>query len=358
MLASSIVGSTSLAQSPPSPIKHVNGSNPSSSQQMTNSSLLMHSSFGVSRRHSDDVTNNSVSTTGYRPRRSISSSGGQQQTRHVACAMNNYSHSLPSNQQANTSDDDEQNARNTQSMPNNLNLTQESFEDDDEDVVDDEAMPNELNLAVVVGNEDLQSLRAFPNQEQGSLDVAFIDETDGERAKANAMDVPSSENETLSQTILANTEQQSIEMQDLAQTNDLDEILRRNENRAIRLTDSDVKFVFIRFVLFFVFSFLQDEEHVNFSITMNNRTTPPPSSSIELKSTTPKMPVRLSSSISNLISTTSLTSICKERSLSCSLSQATNELFHSKTQGENDEVRTYSNNKRKFSCYFIRTLAF
>jgi len=49
------------------------------------------------------------------------------------------------------------------------------------------------------------------------------------------------------------------------------------------------------------------------------------------------MPVRLSSSISNLISTSSLTSICKERSLSCSLSQATNELFHSKNLGENDE---------------------
>ena len=72
-----------------------------------------------------------------------------------------------------------------------------------------------------------------------------------------------------------------------------------------------------------------------------NRTTPPTiaTKKDELKSTTPKMPVRLSSSISNLISTSSLTSICnKERSLSCSLSQATNELFHSKTHGENDEV--------------------
>lgn len=69
-----------------------------------------------------------------------------------------------------------------------------------------------------------------------------------------------------------------------------------------------------------------------------NRTTPPKVKKDELKSTTPKMPVRLSSSISNLISTSSLTSICKERSLSCSLSQATNDLFHPKTIGENDEV--------------------
>lgn len=71
-----------------------------------------------------------------------------------------------------------------------------------------------------------------------------------------------------------------------------------------------------------------------------NRTTPPSTKTKndEARSTTPKMPVRLSSSISNLISTSSLTSICKERSLSCSLSQTTNELFHSKTLGENDEV--------------------
>ena len=51
------------------------------------------------------------------------------------------------------------------------------------------------------------------------------------------------------------------------------------------------------------------------------------------------MPVRLSSSISNLISTSSLTSICKERSLSCSLSQQPNaELFPSKMLPENNEV--------------------
>jgi hypothetical protein len=218
------MGSSSLAQSPPSPIK----SNQSSSQQ------IMHSSFGVPRRHSDDVVSTSLSTTAYRPRRSISSSGGQQQTRHVVCMLNNYSHSLPSNQ-----DDDEQDhqTRNTQSMPNNLNLSQESFDDDDEE----EEVSNELNLAVVVGNEDTQSLRAFPNdQPHGSLNVAFIDENDLERQKnlVENMDIP---NETLSQTIVANGEQQSIEMQDICQTNELDEILKRNENRSIRLTDSDVK---------------------------------------------------------------------------------------------------------------------
>jgi hypothetical protein len=69
------------------------------------------------------------------------------------------------------------------------------------------------------------------------------------------------------------------------------------------------------------------------------RTTPPLLiKKDEMKSITPKMPVRLSSSISNLISTSSLTSICKERSLSCSLSQPSNELFQSKNLPENDEV--------------------
>lgn len=250
MLVTSAVGSSSLSQSPPSPIKPANGSNQSSCQQMGGSSSIMHSSFGVPRRHSDDVVSTSLSTTAYRPRRSISSSGGQQQARHVVCMLNNYSHSLPSNQQHNTSDDEEhdEQTRNTQSMPSNLNLTQESYDDDDE-------ISNELNLAVVVGNEDIQSLRAFPNeqpnQENGSLDVAFIDEADLERQKlqmeneqrdqSNVMDIPTNENETLSQTIVANCEQQSIEMQDVGQSsNDLDEILKRNENRCIRLTDSDV----------------------------------------------------------------------------------------------------------------------
>ena len=216
----------------------------------------MHSSFGVPRRHSDDVVSTSLSTTAYRPRRSISSSGGQQQTRHVVCMLNNHSHSLPSNQQQNGSDDDEQEQPtcNAQSMPSNLNLSQESFDDEE-----DEDIGNELNLAVVVGNEDLQSLRAFPieqsNAEQGSLDVAFIDETDFERQRpiadepSNAMDVQMSiyqENDTLSQTVVANADQQSIEMQDIdTKTNELDEILKRNENRCVRLTDSDVRWTFL-----------------------------------------------------------------------------------------------------------------
>ncbi len=243
MLAISTVDS-SFTELSPSPIKATDESIQLSNQQMGGTSLLMHSSFGVHRCHSDDVTSSSFTTTKtFRPRRSISSSAGQQQTRHVVCMLNNYSHSLPSNQ-----DDDEQDhqTRNTQSMPNNLNLSQESFDDDDEE----EEVSNELNLAVVVGNEDIQSLRAFSNQENGSLNVAFIDENDLERQKhlnedeqrdqSNAMDIPMNENETLSQTIVANSEQQSIEMQDVCQTNDLDEILRRNENRGIRLTDSDV----------------------------------------------------------------------------------------------------------------------
>ncbi|CAF4623891.1 unnamed protein product [Rotaria magnacalcarata] len=131
-------------------------------------------------------------------------------------------------------------------MPSNLNLTQESYDDEDD-------IANELNLAVVVGHEDIQSLRAFSTEqthpENGSLDVAFIDETDVERQKnqveneqrdqSSAMDIPNNDNETLSQTIVAPGEQQSIEMQDVCQTNDLDEILKRNENRCIRLTDSD-----------------------------------------------------------------------------------------------------------------------
>jgi len=66
------------------------------------------------------------------------------------------------------------------------------------------------------------------------------------------------------------------------------------------------------------------------------------------------MPVRLSSSISKLISSTSLTalpssiSISKERSLSCSLSQPSNELFHTSATkwtslnfGDNVEVNKY-----------------
>lgn len=179
--------------------------------------------------------------------------------------LNNYSHSLPSSQQQNASDDNEpdEQTQNIESMPSNLNLTQESYDDEDD-------IANELNLAVVVGHEDIQSLRAFSTEqthpENGSLDVAFIDETDVERQKnqiendqrdqSNAMDIPNNDNETLSQTMVAPGEQQSIEMQDVCQTNDLDEILRRNENRCIRLTDSDVNFLLIelnKIILFFFF---------------------------------------------------------------------------------------------------------
>jgi hypothetical protein len=220
----------------------------------------MHSSFGVHRRHSDDVTSTTFTTTTFRPRRSISSSAGQQQPRHVVCMLNNYSHSLPSNQQQTPSDDDEQ------IKDPNHNLTQEqgenSFNDEDED---EDEIANELNLAVVVGNEDAQSLKGEPiNNEHGSLDVAFIDDTDLERNLSNNNNnqhdqgitqidgqILNNENETLSQTIVP--ERNSIEIKDnqestvpvlveksLNQDEDLDEILRRNENRCIRLTDSDV----------------------------------------------------------------------------------------------------------------------
>jgi hypothetical protein len=82
----------------------------------------------------------------------------------------------------------------------------------------------------------------------------------------------------------------------------------------------------------------------------------------ETKSITPKMPVRLSSSISSLISSsllTNLPTISKERSLSCSLSQPSNELFHptnakwtSLNLGENDEVhKTHKNSI--FSFFYL-----
>ncbi|CAF3837034.1 unnamed protein product [Adineta steineri] len=330
MLVASHADSSSLTELSPSPIKAINNSIQITTEQLGGTSLLMHSSFGV-RRHSDDVTSTSFTGSTFRPRRSISSSGEQQQTRHVVCMLNNYSHSLP-NQQLNTSDDDEQHMKNS---------NQESFSDDDEDIV------NELNLAVVVGNEDGQSLKGFTNEqinnENGSLDVAFLDEADLERNLSNNNNKTTSENEqittdvqilnsddhneneTLLQTIIV--ERNLSEIKDnnqelivpilvekqLNKDDELDEILRRNENRCIRLTDSD------------------DEDHENFNV----KTTPIKTSedNNNNKSTTPKMPVRLSSSISNLISSSSsLTalppSISKERSLSCSISQPTNELFH------------------------------
>lgn len=79
----------------------------------------------------------------------------------------------------------------------------------------------------------------------------------------------------------------------------------------------------------FSFSF-QDDDHVNFSVSMT-RQTPPSKTSPPCQSRTPQMPVRLSSSISNLISTSSLLlPTGKERSLSCSLTQpSTTDLFPS-----------------------------
>jgi hypothetical protein len=260
MLATATVDS-SFTELSPSPIKATDDSN----QHIGGTSLLMHSSFGVHRRHSDDVTSTSFNTTTtFRPRRSISSSAGQQQTRHVVCMLNNYSHSLPSssssNQQQTPSDDDEQ------AKDPNHNLTQEQGDDSFNDE-DEEEMADELNLAVVVGNEDAHSLKGFTteqtNHENGSLNVAFIDETDLERnLSTNKPDQGTSqldiqtldnENDTLSKTIVA--ERNSIEIKDdkkeelnepvlvvktLNKDEDLDEILRRNENRGIRLTDSDV----------------------------------------------------------------------------------------------------------------------
>ena len=172
MLATSTVDS-SFTELSPSPIKATNNDSIQiSTEQLGGTSLLMHSSFGV-RRHSDDVTSATFTgTTTFRPRRSISSSAGQQQTRHVVCMHNNYSHSLSSQQQQNISDDEQQ----------TKNTDQDSFDDDD-DIVD------ELNLAVVIGNEDAQSLKGSTteqtNNENGSLDVAFIDETDFERNFSN-----------------------------------------------------------------------------------------------------------------------------------------------------------------------------
>ncbi|CAF5220023.1 unnamed protein product, partial [Rotaria magnacalcarata] len=56
MLTTSTIDSNSFTESSPSPIKAVDNSLQISSQQLAGTSLLMHSSFGVARRHSDDVT--------------------------------------------------------------------------------------------------------------------------------------------------------------------------------------------------------------------------------------------------------------------------------------------------------------
>lgn len=243
MLATSTVD-PSFNDLSPSPIK----ASDDPSQTLAGTSLLMHSSFGGGpRRHSDDVTSASFTTTTFRPRRSISSSAGQQQTRHVVCMMNNYSHSLPSsNQQTNSNDDDEQ------SKDQNPDLTQEQADDSFNDA--DEEIADELNLAVVVGNEDAQSLKGFtteqPNSDNGALDVAFIDETDlcankNEQAmsQSDVIDAPPTDSQTMVvEDIPIATESNAPILIEkvLNKEEDLDEILRRNENRGVRLTDSDV----------------------------------------------------------------------------------------------------------------------
>ena len=278
MLTTSTVDSCSFTESSPSPIKAADNSLRITNQQKGGTSLLMHSSFGIHRRHSDDVASTSFTTTTFRPRRSISSSAGQQQTRHIACTLNNYSHSLSSPQQI--TNDDVEDDQQVKDAYHNLTEEQEedSFNDDDEDIA------NELNLAVVVGNEDVQSLKDFTteptNIENGSLDVAFIDETDVERNSSynkrtsdtdqptlqsdilngETSNIGSNVNRILSQTTIAehnqdqensteiqNSDQKLIQSNTLilvdkvTSTNEnLDDILRRNENRCIRLTDSDV----------------------------------------------------------------------------------------------------------------------
>ncbi|CAF0779341.1 unnamed protein product [Rotaria sordida] len=346
MLTTSIINSSSFTESSPSPIKPTDNSMQISTQQIAGTSLLMHSSFGIHRRHSDDVTSTSFTTTTFRPRRSISSSAGQQQTRHVICMLNNHSHSLTSQQQI-TIDDHQQIKH---------NLTQEheddSFNDDDDDI------SNELNLAVVVGNEDIQSLKEYPNEqinnEHGSLDVAFIDETDLERNIShnkqiydNDQILIQSNNINIDILNIKNNENEiKINNQNLNRPilidkilnndNNLEEILRRNENRCIRLTDSD------------------DEDHENFHI----KKTPVTNTTNDIKLTTPKIPVRLSSSISNLTSSSNNilpSSISKERSLSCSITtQSSNDLFHtlntksiSLNLGENDENVSLHNSGRE-----------
>lgn len=240
MLATSTVN-PSFNELSPSPIKATDDP----SQSMGGTSLLMHSSFGgAPRRHSDDVTSASFTTTTFRPRRSISSSAGQQQTRHVVCMLNNYSHSLPSSNQQIASNDDDDDDR---SKDPNSNLTQEQGDDSFSDA--DEEIADELNLAVVVGNEDAHSLKGFAteqtNTENAALDVAFIDETDlmsNKHEQATAQ-TSNQENETLVVEQNPTPTESNVPVlveKTLNKEEDLDEILRRNENRGVRLTDSDV----------------------------------------------------------------------------------------------------------------------
>lgn len=229
MLVPSSIDSSSLGELCPSPIKSTDESIQTLTQQIGSSSLLMHSSFGVHRHHSEEIGSNSFSTgPTHRPRRSISSSSGQAHTRHIVCPMTTVNHPTEEN----------------------LNATQE---DQGKDSFDDE---DELNLAVVIGNEDAQSLRAEVNQENGSLDVAFIDEADLQREQTeNAVAIEQEQEDEENRSPMNTTEpldtntdvQQTSAMmvsvlmeKSMNKDEDLDDILRRNANRAIRLTDSDV----------------------------------------------------------------------------------------------------------------------
>jgi hypothetical protein len=181
MLVTSTMDSSSLGELCPSPIKATDDSIQTITHQIGSSSLLMHSSFAVHRHHSDDITNASFSTTTtFRPRRSISSSSGQPQTRHIPCPMNNYSHSVADPSERLEHQDIDEPIRDQVDLNGTQNEEGDSFEGDDDDENN-----NELNLAVVVGNEDIQSLKGFTteqsNNDHGTLDVAFIDETDVER---------------------------------------------------------------------------------------------------------------------------------------------------------------------------------
>lgn len=225
MLIPSAIDSSSLGELCPSPIKSTDDSIQTITQQIGSSSLLMHSSFGVHRHHSEEITSQSFSTgttATCRPRRSISSSSGQAQTRHILCPITTFAHPEPK-------EDPQQ-------------VKDESY--DDEDV---EENADELNLAVVLGNEDAQSLRAETNdplhQENGSLDVAFIDEADLAHQQSadepmntteNCLDKPEDPQQTSAMMVSVLAEKS------MNQDDELDDILRRNANRAIRLTDSDV----------------------------------------------------------------------------------------------------------------------
>ncbi|CAF4732796.1 unnamed protein product [Rotaria sp. Silwood1] len=353
MLTTSTINSSSFTESSPSPIKPTDNSIQISTQQIGGTSLLMHSSFGIHRCHSDDVTNTSYTTTTFRPRRSISSSSGQQQTRHIVCIHNNYSHSLSSQQQIINDDDN----NNQQIKHINHNLSQEH----EDDSFDDDDISNELNLAVVVGNEDIQSLKEYTNEqvnnENGSLDVAFIDETDLERnishnkpiydnndqiliqsnnINIELINIKNHENKILSQTIINENNISILVEKTLNKDTELDDILRQNENRCIRLTDSD------------------DEDYENFHI---KKTSVSNTNTNDMKLTTPKIPVRLSSSISNLVSSSDNilpSSISKERSHSCSITQASNGFLHtlntkstSLNLEENDENVSLHNSGRE-----------